>query len=435
MLRRSNHITRASRTFSRKWRKGPSRASSSEAAGDPQWFQTLRSELLERNIGAIQEHITSQHQYKFRQTLKEFLPPKQAHRLDLGRLIVPVGQHLIWFNHTVPSDKLLPDGTDNLHSPGDPWVRRMWSGGSLRIKPAKYFHKIDGFAIDREYVAVERVKDVQLRGENDAAKIFVTIERRFARLHDLHAAAFNSGKTSQLVAKMWDKSLHENFKSEQRDGIEWGTALLKEERTLVFLKARTTEELEAFKAGDLTTPRYLNRTCARILVVNTPSYSAGPGEPDFSHTLTPTRLLLFRYSALTFNAHLIHLDKEYAQNVEGHRNLLVHGPLTLTLMLQAISNHINVLTNGAEAFESIEYRNLAPLYCEEELRICGRKKKESTEKGGSVYDVWIEGPTGGVAVKGTVCTTAKPQRKTIRPHQRARNQSNFEKNGVTRYLI
>ncbi|OAL51256.1 hypothetical protein IQ07DRAFT_416413 [Pyrenochaeta sp. DS3sAY3a] len=420
MLRHSNHIARASRIFSREWRQGPSRASSSEAAGDPQWFQTLRAELLERNIGAIQEHVTSQQQFKFKQTLKEFLPPKQAHRLDVRGLIVPVGQHLIWFNHTVPSDLLLPDGTDSLHSPGGPWVRRLWSGGSIRIKPAKYFHGIDGFAIDREYVAIERIKDVQLRGENDAAKIFVTIERRFARLHDLHAVALQSGKTSTLIARKWDKDLHESFQREQRDGIEWGTALLKEERTLVFLKARTNEELEAFKAGDfsLTTPRYTKR----------------PGQPDFSHPLTPTRLLLFRYSALTFNAHLIHLDKQYAQNVEGHRNLLVHGPLTLTLMLQAISNYVNMLTNGGEAFESIEYRNLAPLYCEEEMRVCGRKKKGVTEQGGSVYDVWIEGPTGGVAVKGTVRTVPK-QRKTIRPYQRPRGRSKFEKGGITRYLL
>jgi hypothetical protein len=55
--------------------------------------------------------------------------------------------------------------------------------------------------------------------------------------------------------------------------------------------------------------------------------------------------------------------------------------------------------------ESIEYRNLAPLYCDEEMRICGLEKK--TLQNGSIYDVWIEGPTGGVAVKGTVYTTVR----------------------------
>ena len=55
--------------------------------------------------------------------------------------------------------------------------------------------------------------------------------------------------------------------------------------------------------------------------------------------------------------------------------------------------------------ESIEYRNLAPLYCDEEMRICGMEKK--TLQNGSIYDLWIEGPTGGVAVKGTVYTTVR----------------------------
>ena len=39
-------------------------------------------------------------------------------------------------------------------------------------------------------------------------------------------------------------------------------------------------------------------------------------KPDFSFTYTPTDTMLFRFSALTFNAHRIHLDKEYSQNVE-----------------------------------------------------------------------------------------------------------------------
>lgn len=58
-----------------------------------------------------------------------------------------------------------------------------------------------------------------------------------------------------------------------------------------------------------------------------------------------------------------------------------------------------------QVLQSIEYRNLAPLYCDEEMRVCGMEKK--TLDDGSIYDVWIEGPTGGVAVKGTVRTIAR----------------------------
>ena len=48
--------------------------------------------------------------------------------------------------------------------------------------------------------------------------------------------------------------------------------------------------------------------------------------------------------------------------------------------------------------ETIEYRNLAPLYAEEEMRVCGRKQE------GDAWDVWIEGKDGGYAVKGRVTT-------------------------------
>lgn len=118
-----------------------------------------------------------------------------------------------------------------------------------------------------------------------------------------------------------------------------------------------------------------------------------PIEPAYSHTLTPTAALLFRFSALTFNAHRIHLDKAYCREVEGHRNLLVHGPLTLVLMLDMLEGYLGP---SNDRIVRVEYKNLAPLYAEEPLRVCGK------EKGVGEYEVWIEGAEGGLAVKGTV---------------------------------
>lgn len=120
-----------------------------------------------------------------------------------------------------------------------------------------------------------------------------------------------------------------------------------------------------------------------------------PAEPAYSHTLTPTRGLLFRFSALTFNAHRIHLDKPYCREVEGHRNLLVHGPLTLVLMLDMLQGYLG---SSSDRIVRVEYKNLAPLYAEEPMSVCGK------EKGSGEYEVWIEGAEGGLAVKGTVRT-------------------------------
>lgn len=112
----------------------------------------------------------------------------------------------------------------------------------------------------------------------------------------------------------------------------------------------------------------------------------------------------------------MHLDPTYARNIEGHRNLLVHGPLTLTLMLQSAKKHFQTLDSedSTQRVESIEYRNLAPLYCDEEMRICVKEKRRTDT--GSVWDVWIEGPTGGMAVKALVRTVRIPlQRKAAPP--------------------
>jgi len=114
--------------------------------------------------------------------------------------------------------------------------------------------------------------------------------------------------------------------------------------------------------------------------------------PDFFVKITPTPALLFRFSALTFNAHSIHLDPQYCREVEGHRNLLVHGPLSLVFMLSVLRSQLK-----NEMVLNFEYRNLAPLYVNEELRVCVKKDSTKTNK----YDIWIEGKEGGYAVKGT----------------------------------
>jgi hydroxyacyl-ACP dehydratase HTD2-like protein with hotdog domain len=121
--------------------------------------------------------------------------------------------------------------------------------------------------------------------------------------------------------------------------------------------------------------------------------------------MTPTKALLFRFSALTFNAHFIHLDPRYAQKTEGHHDLLVHGPLTVVLMLSFLSKHMSELGLCIKEFE---YRNLAPLHVDEELRICAKEKRNTNSStGGSRWEVWIEGPRGSLAVRGTAWAAIK----------------------------
>ncbi len=64
-----------------------------------------------------------------------------------------------------------------------------------------------------------------------------------------------------------------------------------------------------------------------------------PSDAEWKLQIRPDPVLLFRYSALTFNAHRIHFDRPYAMDVEGYPGLVVHGPLIATMMLQAFLAH------------------------------------------------------------------------------------------------
>ena len=95
---------------------------------------------------------------------------------------------------------------------------------------------------------------------------------------------------------------------------------------------------------------------------------ADPVQVQERRILTPGSTLLFRYSALTFNGHRIHYDLPYAQEVEGYRGLVVHGPLTATL-LQQFAQDFRPGTRLAR----FDFRGVAPLIAGEavELQVCG----------------------------------------------------------------
>ncbi|KAB1074626.1 FAS1-like dehydratase domain-containing protein [Methylobacterium planeticum] len=80
---------------------------------------------------------------------------------------------------------------------------------------------------------------------------------------------------------------------------------------------------------------------------------------------TPT--LLFRYSAMTFNGHRFHYDQPYATEIEGYADLVVHGPLQASLLL----NLATVLLGRAPA--RFTYRGLTPLTANQVFRVCGRR--------------------------------------------------------------
>ena len=97
--------------------------------------------------------------------------------------------------------------------------------------------------------------------------------------------------------------------------------------------------------------------------------------------LVPTEPLLFRFSALTFNSHRIHYDLAYATTEEGYRGLVVHGPLTATLLLQLAQSEL-----GDNALKRFAFRGLTPGMCGEALHLVMRGCGDEIELGAFATD-------------------------------------------------
>jgi 3-methylfumaryl-CoA hydratase len=124
-----------------------------------------------------------------------------------------------------------------------------------------------------------------------------------------------------------------------------------------------------------------------------PSPPAAPTGHAWERTIRPDDALLFRYSALTFNAHRIHYDRPYAIETDGYPGLVVHGPLIATLLLDLLRR------NSPEANVSrFAFRAVSPLFDTARFSICGQPE-------GNVVRLWAKNDSGGLAMDATATLT------------------------------
>jgi 3-methylfumaryl-CoA hydratase len=109
-------------------------------------------------------------------------------------------------------------------------------------------------------------------------------------------------------------------------------------------------------------------------VSESPTLQAAPAQPQWSRTITPDPVLLFRYSALTFNSHRIHYDRDYATADEGYGGLVVQGPLTAMLLLDSLWREAPVIQ-----LKSFSFRGVRPLLDDSPVRLQGRRGETSAE--------------------------------------------------------
>lgn len=125
-----------------------------------------------------------------------------------------------------------------------------------------------------------------------------------------------------------------------------------------------------------------------------PGAAASPSRPAptdarWSRTITPDPVLLFRYSALTFNGHRIHYDRRYVTEVEGYPGLVVHGPLVATLLLELLREAL-----PGQPVARFTFRALGPLFDTETFSVHGRP----ADAGGSVV-LWAANARGEMTMQ------------------------------------
>ncbi len=123
--------------------------------------------------------------------------------------------------------------------------------------------------------------------------------------------------------------------------------------------------------------------------------TAAPLEAKWTKTITPDDVLLFRYSALTFNGHRIHYDRKYVTEVEGYPGLIVHGPLIATLLVDLIRQSI-----PESKLKRFEFRAIRPTFDINPFTVSAIPDLEA-DPSGKTIKVWSEDHEGWLTMQAT----------------------------------
>jgi 3-methylfumaryl-CoA hydratase len=121
-----------------------------------------------------------------------------------------------------------------------------------------------------------------------------------------------------------------------------------------------------------------------------PQAKAAPSSAQWRREIAPGPVMLFRFSALTFNGHRIHYDLDYVHDEEHYPGLIVHGPMQTLLMLDLCRR------NEQRPVRKLDYRAQHPVFHTEPMTINGNPATD-----GSKIDLWTANGAGSYAMVGT----------------------------------
>lgn len=122
-----------------------------------------------------------------------------------------------------------------------------------------------------------------------------------------------------------------------------------------------------------------------------PQAALAPEGEAWSRTIEADAVMLFRYSALTFNGHRIHYDYPYVTEVEGYPGLIVHGPLIATLLVDLVRRE-----QPDAVVQSFAFKALRPTFAGQAFTVCGKPSVD-----GRTVDLWAKDHEGYLTMRAT----------------------------------
>jgi hydroxyacyl-ACP dehydratase HTD2-like protein with hotdog domain len=338
------------RTISRALHPSQTRSSSASPAEIAERFlykfkdgpATVRKQLLDAN--QLQLFSLTLNRPRLYPNSDQALPSLESSPPKSGTPLPP-GYHLAYFTVPILEQSLGLDGSDRSYNPDQPFTRRMWAGGSSQwpSTSSDTLLRVGDTATETTRVVSCEPKAMQKTGH---AMLVVGVEKQF---HN------SKGALAVIDRRNW-----------------------------VFQEAL-----------DLSNPP--------VPVERKPALP--PAElPDGDNVrrFNQSVVTLFRFSALTFNGHRIHYDKPWCQNVEGHRNCVVHGPMNLINMLEfwrdLEAEKSGRLDIEAQFPKEIKYRSTSPLYAGEPYSVIIDKDNGR----GGMTDVKVMSDDGTICMKGSI---------------------------------
>jgi len=324
---------------------------------------TIRIEHLQQWIGKSQtatDTVTAAPATALHATLDH---PEQT--IQLGHLISELW-HWLYFLPTDRQSNIDASGHAKLGGfmPPVPLPRRMWAGSQL-----DFHHAIRvGDIIER----TSTIDNVTQKTGKSGELVFVRVKHQIDLVE----------QPNQLLQVMPS--------SQSNEPTHTGITLLDPQR----LKAITEYHDIVYRAPALTNAPL-------------PVSTKAPQSADWERKIETNDVLLFRYSALTFNGHRIHYDRRYVTDVEGYPGLIVHGPLIATLLLDALKQELQEIT-----VIHYEFKAIKPIFDTHPFYVCGAISTDETTiasspSNASTVHLWAKDFLGDVAMQATAIVGTK----------------------------